>query len=70
VAINGEGSSDLIRVSAAQGCAAIFDDCKSLKMKPYKNHIFCLARSDHSWMNYSELTEMLAKPDGSGACSK
>jgi hypothetical protein len=55
MAIKGEGSSDLIRVSAAQGCAAIFDDCKSLKMKPYKNHIFCLARSDHSWMNESEL---------------
>jgi hypothetical protein len=31
--------------------AAIFNDCKSLKMKPNKNHAFCLACSDNSGMN-------------------
>jgi len=42
-------------LTLAHGCANIFNDLQSLKMKPNKNHTFYLAFSDNSWMNYSEL---------------
>jgi hypothetical protein len=44
-------NSDLFRVAAVQGRAAIFNDCKSLKMKQNKNDIFCFACSDNSGLN-------------------
>ncbi|HKX57094.1 MAG TPA: hypothetical protein VJN01_13375, partial [Xanthomonadales bacterium] len=40
----------LFGASAAQGCAAIFNDRRSLKMKLNKNHIFYWAYSENARM--------------------
>ena len=47
----------MIRVPAAHGCAAIFNDNKSLKMQKNKNRTFCFLCSENSWMNYSEFLQ-------------
>jgi hypothetical protein len=37
------GSADLFALPAAQGCAAIFDACKALKMQESGNRAFLLS---------------------------
>ncbi|MGQ0658299.1 MAG: hypothetical protein ACT4NU_09430, partial [Chromatiales bacterium] len=56
-------------VPAAQGCAAIFDGGKPLKMKHRKNQAFCFACSENSRMGLFRASLMAQRTDTRQATS-